>query len=196
MYWIHPPPPPPPRLWDSHSIVLVDLNEVPSVFQTVQHSHSRHQKTISNFLRINLIGNLKPHVRDKCLSARELAVLCWSPWLIPHNVLLNARNAGSAGKRTRPWVHPRSSVIHRPIQYGRPNYVNTFVHTKCTSQISSRTCKRVVAYRDCLTHKPITAHHFLLLALPLGSAYRDWLCDGGWTLGMGQRETIFFLPRD
>ena len=52
--------------------------------------------------------------------------LCWSLWLILHNVLLNAQNAGSADKRTRPWVHPRSSVFHRPIQYGRPNYIREY----------------------------------------------------------------------
>ena len=42
----------------SHSIVLVDLNEFPSIFQKVQHSHSRHQKT-STFLRINFKDILK-----------------------------------------------------------------------------------------------------------------------------------------
>ena len=43
----------------SHSIVLVDLNEFSSIFQKVQHSHSRHLKTTSNLLRINLKGILK-----------------------------------------------------------------------------------------------------------------------------------------
>ena len=38
-------------------------------------------------------------------TARGLEVLCWSPWLLPHKVLLNTQNAGSAGKRTRPRVH-------------------------------------------------------------------------------------------
>ena len=42
----------------SHSIVLVDLNEFPLIFQKVQHSHSRHQKTTSNLIRINLKGIL------------------------------------------------------------------------------------------------------------------------------------------
>ena len=42
-----------------YSTVLVDLNECPSIFQKVQQSHSRHQKTTSNFLRINLKGILK-----------------------------------------------------------------------------------------------------------------------------------------
>ena len=40
-------------------IVLVDLNEFPSIFQKVQHSHSRHQKTTSNLLRIHLKGIFK-----------------------------------------------------------------------------------------------------------------------------------------
>ena len=41
------------------SIVLVDLNEFPSIFHKVQHSNSRPQKTTSNLLRINLEGILK-----------------------------------------------------------------------------------------------------------------------------------------
>ena len=48
-------------------------------------------------------ATLKPHVRDKHLYGTLTSSLCWSPWLIPHNVLLNAQNAGSADKRTRPW---------------------------------------------------------------------------------------------
>ena len=43
----------------SHSIVLVDLNEFSPIFQKVQHSHSRHQKTTSNLLEINLKGKLR-----------------------------------------------------------------------------------------------------------------------------------------
>ena len=46
-------------LYKSHNIVLVDFNEFPSIFQKVQHYHSRHQKTSSNLLRINLKGILK-----------------------------------------------------------------------------------------------------------------------------------------
>ena len=34
-------------------------NEFPLIFQKVQHSHFRHQKTTSNLLRINLKGILK-----------------------------------------------------------------------------------------------------------------------------------------
>ena len=41
------------------SIVLVDLNEFPSIFLKMQHSPSRHQKTTSNILRINLKGLFK-----------------------------------------------------------------------------------------------------------------------------------------
>ena len=59
---------------------------------------------------------LKPHVRDKPLYGTLTSGLCWSPWLIPHNVLLNAQNAGSADKRTRPWsthVHGGQCSIAR-----------------------------------------------------------------------------------
>ena len=37
----------------------MDRNEFPSIFQKVQYSHSRHQKTTSHLLRINLKGILK-----------------------------------------------------------------------------------------------------------------------------------------
>ena len=41
------------------SKVLVNLNEFPSIFQTVQHSHSRYQETTSNLPRINLKGKFR-----------------------------------------------------------------------------------------------------------------------------------------
>ena len=44
---------------DDQGIVLVDLSEFPSIFQKVQHSHSRHHKTTSNPLRINLKDKLR-----------------------------------------------------------------------------------------------------------------------------------------
>ena len=37
----------------------MDWNEFPPIFQKVQHSHSRHHKTTSNLLRIDLKGILK-----------------------------------------------------------------------------------------------------------------------------------------
>ena len=36
-----------------------------------------------------------------------LAVLCWSPWLLPHNVLLNAQNAGQRASE-----HGLGSIAH------------------------------------------------------------------------------------
>ena len=52
-----------PCSWDvfflSHSIVLVDWNDLSSIFWEVHHSHSRHQKTTSNLLRINVKGKLR-----------------------------------------------------------------------------------------------------------------------------------------
>ena len=50
-------------------------------------------------------SNLKPHVRHQRVYRMGTSGLCWSPWLLPHNVLPNAQNAGSAGKRTQPGVH-------------------------------------------------------------------------------------------
>ena len=38
---------------------MVDLNEFSSIFQKVQHSHSRHQKTTSNLLGIHLKDKLR-----------------------------------------------------------------------------------------------------------------------------------------
>ena len=47
-----------PKL-ESHSIVLVDLNEFSSIFSKVQQPHSKLQKTTSNVLRITLMGRLR-----------------------------------------------------------------------------------------------------------------------------------------
>ena len=50
------------RYWKgviSHSKVLVDSNEFSLIFWKVQHSHSRHQKTTSHLLRINLKGKVR-----------------------------------------------------------------------------------------------------------------------------------------
>ena len=43
----------------SISIVLVDLNKFPSIFQKEQHSHSRHQKTTSNLLNSQFKRQIK-----------------------------------------------------------------------------------------------------------------------------------------
>ena len=53
---------------------------------------------------------LKPHVHDKPLYGTLTSSLCWSPWLIPHNVLLNAQNAGSVDKQTHPGPSTEFSV--------------------------------------------------------------------------------------
>ena len=57
---------------------------------------------------------LKAHIRDKPLYGTLTSGLCWSPWLIPHNVLLNAQNAGSADKRTQPWSNHGVSMVPSP----------------------------------------------------------------------------------
>ena len=121
--------------------------------------------------------------------ARGLAVLCWSPWLLPHNVLPNAK-CGFSGQANMAWGPlPKWS----PIQYGCPSYIGAYIRTKCTSQNSSLARNRIVAYRGCLKHKPITAWYmYMYLVLPT-RPHRDWLGDGVWTLGMGQWDiSIFF----
>ena len=69
----------------SHIIVLVDLNEFPSIFQKVQLSYSRHQKTTSNLLRINLKGHIKvqwnmatrgSYVHNSMVESWKCYVLC------------------------------------------------------------------------------------------------------------------------
>ena len=57
---------------------------------------------------------LNAHVRDKPLNGTLTSGLCWPPWLIPHNVLLNAQTAGSTDKRTRPWSNHGVSMVPSP----------------------------------------------------------------------------------
>ena len=56
----------------------MDLNEFPSIFQKVKHSHSRHQKTISNLLRINLKGILQFNETWPLEGATVLSVVMFS----------------------------------------------------------------------------------------------------------------------
>ena len=56
------PPPPRKNMLSkssySHRTVLMDLNKFPSIFQKVQHSHSKHKKRTSNLLKFDLKGKL------------------------------------------------------------------------------------------------------------------------------------------
>ena len=123
---------------------------------------------------------LKAHVRDKPLYCTLTSGLCWSPWLIPHNVLLNAQTAGSADKRTR--LGPTTEFLwsHRPIQYGRPNYITHepgFEPGSCVQRLFDTLANH-------RTHNTRPHCHF------------DWhMGIGCATLGMDQWETIFFLRR-
>ena len=63
--------------------------------------------------------------------------VCWSPWLIPHNVLLNAQNAGSADKRTWPWSNngvqctiTRSNMAVRITLQHEPGFEPGFLRTE------------------------------------------------------------------
>ena len=143
-------------------------------------------------LSYNPLWWLKPRICDKRLYGTGTSGLMLIPLTHPTQCVAECGFSGQANTTLGP--SPKRSPI-MPIQYGRLNYIGAYVRTKCTSQNLSRTCNRVVAYRDCLTHKPITAQH---LVLPDASAlaYRDWLCDGGWTLGMGQWDIYIFLRWD
>ena len=91
----------------------------------------------------------------------------------PSTELENSNSVGLSPKRS-------------PIQNGRPSYIGACVRTKCTSQNSSRARNGVVAYKGCLTHKPITARYLVLPTRPHRDWRRDWVYDGGGPLGIGQ----------
>ena len=135
--------------------------------------------SFSSYQNSPVFLGLKPRICDKRLYGTGTSGLVLISVTHPTRCVAECAKCGSAGRANTTWgPSPKRS----PIQYGRPNYFGAYVRTKCTSQNSSRTCHRVVAYRDCLTHKPITAHHLVFpdaSALPLGLVYRDWLCDGG-----------------
>ena len=103
----------------------------------------------------------------------------------PTQCVAECATCGFSGQANTAWG---PSTKRSPMQYGRPSYFGAYVRTKCTSQNSSRARKRVVAYISCFTHKPITARYLVLPTRPHRDWRRDWLCDGGWTLGMGQSE--------
>ena len=124
-----------------------------------------------------------------------LAVLCWSPWFLPHNVLPNAQNAGSAGTRTRTGVR-----VHRP---NGPQFKmavrDTSEHTYARNALAKLKTVHVIGLQQLNTEVIDTqANHRMLFGAPRHVrilAYH-WLCDGGWTLGMGQWDIPIFLGRD
>ena len=139
---------------------------------------------------------LKPHVSRFAISgftAWELAVLCWSTWLLPHNVLPNAQNAGSAGKQTGPGVH-------------RQNGHQFKMAVRVTSQdvYAQNAWARIRAMHVIgLLHTEVVWHtshslHAIWCSptRPHRDWHSDWLCDGRWTLGMGQWDIHIFLRRE
>ena len=133
-------------------------------------------------------------------TARGLAVLCWSPWLIPHTVLLNAQNAGSAGKQTRPGVHPRSSVGPSPKRYGRSNYTSEHTHAQ-----NARARIRAVHVIG-LLHTEIVWHrsqspHTIWCSPTHPHCHWDWRIRIGCAMAAerwvwANEISIFFLRRD
>ena len=87
---------------------------------------------------------------------------------------------GFSGQANTTLVQPRSSVFHRPIQYGRPNYIThepEFEPGSCVQRLFDTLANH-------RTHNTWPHCHF------------DWRMGIGCaTLGMDQWETIFFLRR-
>ena len=118
-----------------------------------------------------------------------LIPLRWLIPLIPHNVLLNAQNAGSAGKRTRPGFHsPNGPQFNMAVRI-------TSEHTYARARIRAVHVIGLL-HTEIVWHTSQSPHTIWCSpdasALPLGLAGRDWLCDGGWTLGMGQWDIHIF----
>ena len=139
------------------------------------------------------IPKLKPHVRHQRVYGMGTNSVMLIPILLPHNVLPNAQNAGSADKRTRPGAIHRTMdplLKRSPIQNGRPSYIGAYVRTKCTSQNSSRARNSVVWHTSQSPHaiwcSPTRPHRYWR---------RDWLCDSGWTLGYGPMRYLYFLTQ-
>ena len=119
--------------------------------------------------------HLKPHVRHQRVTAWGLAVLCWSPWLIPHNMLPNAQNAGSAGKRTPLLGGPSRQSVPNSTWPSELHRSNLHVHHKMhESEFEPYSHTEVVWH---ISQSP----HAIWCSPTL--PHRDWLC--GWRLNVG-----------
>ena len=81
---------------------------------------------------------LKPRVRDKRLFGTLTSGLMLIPVTHPTHCVAECAKCWFSGQANTTWGPSTESVVHRPIQYGRPNYIRAYVRTKCTSQNSSR----------------------------------------------------------
>ena len=118
-------------------------------------------------------------------------VLRWSPWLLPHNVLPNAQNAGSAGKRTWPWVHrPNSPQFKMAVRVASE-------HTYARNARARIRAMHVIGllHTEVVWHTSQSPHTIWCsrhVRVGIGVRRRDWLCDGGWTLGIWANEISIF----
>ena len=111
------------------------------------------------------------------------------PVTLPHNVLLNAQNAGSVGKQTRPGVHrPNGPQFKMAVRV-------TSEHTYAWNARARIWAMHVIGLLHTevvwLTSQSLHAI-WCSLTRPHRDLHRDWLCDGGWTLGMGQWDISIF----
>ena len=102
---------------------------------------------------------LKPHVhhqREYGMGTRGVMLIPVTP---PTRYVAEWAKRGFSGQANTAWG---PSAKLSPIQNGRPSYIGAYVRTKCTSQNLSRARNMVLAYRGCLTNKPITACYLVL----------------------------------
>ena len=115
------------------------------------------------------------------------------PVTLPHNVLPNAQNAGSVGKQTRPGVHrPNGPQFKMAVR------VTSELHTYAWNARARIWAMHVIGLLHTevvwLTSQSLHAI-WCSLTRPHRDLRRDWLCDGGWKLGMGQWDIHIFLRR-
>ena len=110
---------------------------------------------------------LKPHVRHQRVYGMGTSGFMLSPVTPPTQCVAECAKCWFSGQANTVWGPlPKRS----PIQNGRPSYIGAYVRTLFGAPRRVR--------------------------IGIGVRRRDWLCDGGWTLGMGQWEIHIFLRRD
>ena len=90
-------------------------------------------------------------------------------------------------------------LVLRPVRKSEHHVYIIYVRMKCTTQNSSRARNRFVApqHTEVVWHTSQSSHAIWCSPTrPHMDWRRDWLCDGDWTLGIGQWDLHIFLRRD
>ena len=122
----------------------------------------------------NIGPNLKAHVRDKSFYGMLTSGLYWSPWLIPHNVLLNEQNAGSADKASEHDLGPTTDFsVPSPESNSA---VRITLHTSQDSSAAGFLRTEIVWHTSQSPHT-ITRDRIAILIGAWGLAVQRWV----WT---------------